>query len=66
MSDFKWFKSTLTGKTGRYPAHFADRPTFEEVDKGDDCVDCVVDLGEEVELPPYLPETPYEFEEDED
>lgn len=38
MSEFKWFKSLVTGKTGRYPAHYGERPSFVEIDPDDAAV----------------------------
>ncbi len=44
MSDFKWFKDTTTGLTGKYPAHFANMSHLEEVSSSEaDCVDCGLD-----------------------
>lgn len=44
MAEFKTFMSMVTGKTGRYPARFASRPTFIEVDpKEAPCFDCLPD-----------------------
>jgi hypothetical protein len=43
MAEFKYFRNTLTGKVGYYPADFADLfyDTFIEVDSNAaDCVDC--------------------------
>lgn len=43
MTEFKWFRSLSTGKVGKYPAHFASRPSFVEVDSEDaTCIDCLV------------------------
>lgn len=41
MTEFKFFKSSQTGKTGYFPASFADRPGFVEVDPSG-CEDCLV------------------------
>lgn len=41
MDDKVLFRSTVTGKTGLYPARFESRPTFERIDPSEDiCVDC--------------------------
>jgi hypothetical protein len=43
MTEFKHFRSTVTGKVGTYPENFGDLfpDTFEEVDSNAvDCVDC--------------------------
>ena len=43
MAEFKYFRNTLTGKVGHYPADFADLfyDTFVEVDSNAaDCIDC--------------------------
>jgi hypothetical protein len=43
MTEFKWFRSLSTGKVGKYPAHFASRPSFVEVESEDaSCIDCMV------------------------
>jgi hypothetical protein len=43
MTEFKWFKSLSTGKIGKYPEHFASRPSFVEVESEDaSCIDCMV------------------------
>jgi len=44
MNDFEWFRSTETGKIGKYPARFAEsRPTLERIDADEaQCVDCWV------------------------
>lgn len=40
-TEFKWFRSTVTGKVGKYPARFASRPSFEPVDADEAlCLDC--------------------------
>jgi len=42
MADFRWFMSLVTGKTGKYPAHYASDPDFVEVDPDDaPCTDCL-------------------------
>ena len=42
MADFLYFMSLVTGKTGRYPAHYISDPTFVEVDPDDaPCTDCL-------------------------
>lgn len=44
MAEFKTFMSMVTGRTGRYPARFASRPTFIEVDPREaPCFDCLPD-----------------------
>ncbi len=54
MTEFAWFRSTATGKVGKYPEHFAGRPTFERIDSSEaQCVDCWVkaeDVNDEDEL----------------
>jgi hypothetical protein len=41
-NDFRWFRSTVTGKTGKYPSRFASRESFEPVDSEDaGCLDCL-------------------------
>ncbi len=44
MSDeFVWFRSTSTGKVGKYPERFGSRPSFERIDPNEaQCVDCWV------------------------
>lgn len=43
MTEFVWLRSTETGKVGKYPARFADRPTLEKIDPDEaQCVDCWV------------------------
>lgn len=72
MSDFRWFQSISTGKTGRYPAHYASRPSFVEID-GDEatCEDCFIDqdiiedVNEDVLVPEEVEDEPYEIEDDE-
>lgn len=50
MTEFAWFRSTETGKTGRYPARFAEsRPTLERIDASEaQCVDCWVQEDDEL------------------
>lgn len=44
MAEFKTFMSMNTGKIGRYPARFASRPSFIEVDPNEaPCYDCLPD-----------------------
>lgn len=48
MEDFTWFRSTETGKIGKYPRRFASRPTLEEIDPNEaQCVDCWVRADDE-------------------
>lgn len=57
MSDFKWFRDTATGMTGKYPAHFAGQPNFEEVSSSEaPCVDCGLDVEDEPEVEAPAPE----------
>lgn len=53
MSEFKYFRSTVTGKVGSYPADFGDLfyDTFIEVDSNAvDCLDCTfIPTEDEVE-----------------
>lgn len=52
-TEFRWFRSTATGKTGLYPARFASRPTFVEIGSEEaQCLDCLpsVETVDENEL----------------
>lgn len=41
-TEFEWFRSTATGKVGKYPARFASRPTFERIGHEEaECLDCL-------------------------
>lgn len=41
VAEFRTFKNVLTGKTGQYPAHFASRPNFVEIDpETAECITC--------------------------
>lgn len=31
-TEFEWFRSTVTGRVGKYPSRFANRPSFVRVD----------------------------------
>lgn len=45
--DRRYFRHKVTGKADYFPAHFSDRPDFEEIDpETGSCVDCVVVLHE--------------------
>jgi hypothetical protein len=51
MSEFKYFRNTMTGKVGLYPEDFGDLfyDTFVEVDSSAaDCVDCWIKPEDEV------------------
>ena len=64
-TEFEWFRSTATGKVGKYPARFASRPTFERIEHEEaECLDCLppVETVDEDELT----DTSYEDEELED
>lgn len=42
MTEFKWFKNVHTGKTGKYPAHYASWPSLVEIDPvNTSCVPCM-------------------------
>lgn len=50
MTEFRYFRNTLTGKVGYYPEDFADLfyDTFIEVDSNAaDCVDCLLKPDED-------------------
>jgi len=65
MSDFKWFKSTVTGKSGEYPAHFASNPDFVEISPEDGtCLDCLGGMTEDEFLELVYPVKPLDDPDD--
>lgn len=53
MTEWKWFRNPETGKIGKYPARFASRPSFEEIDSKDaSCVGCTVKPKDKAEPKP--------------
>jgi hypothetical protein len=65
MSEFKYFRNTITGKVGLYPEDFGDLfyDTFIEVDSSAaDCVDCWIKPEEDDVLDEEF--TPKSFEDE--
>lgn len=66
MAEFKWFKSLNTGKVGKYPAHYGERPSFVEVDPdAAECIECKgIQIPEEEEVDILDDIEPFEVEDD--